>query len=380
MTWHIVTSEYPPQLGGVSDYARLVAGGLARKGDEVHVWAPRIERPRPEVPGVILHDDAGDFARADLKRLDAALNRFPGPRRLFIQWVPHGYGYRSMNVAFCLWVLRRARAHGDTIDIMVHEAFLPFRKDRIKENVAAVVHRLMTIILLRAVTRIWYSIPNWEKLWRPYALGRLIPFTWLPLPSTIPDDAPASDVGDLRARLAGDRRLLIGHFGTFGRDLRALLLRVLVALPTTPENYSVVLIGPGGPEAASELLTRRPDLTGRVTTTGPLAPEAVPSYLNACDVLLQPYTDGVSTRRTSFMAGLALGRPTVTTLGFASEPFWKDSGAAIFAAPDDPSALAAAVTQLLTDSSARARVGEAARRLYRARFDISHIIAALRAS
>ncbi len=328
----------------------------------------------------MLHDEPGTFSPADLTRLDEALDRFPGPRRLFVQWVPHGYGYRSMNVGFCRWVLRRARSHGDIVDIMVHEAFLPFRKDRIKENVAAAVHRVMTVILLRAARRIWYSIPNWETLWRPYTLGRAVPFRWLPLPSTIPATFDAAEIRRVRKELGATDRLLVGHFGTFGRDLRDLLIRVLATLPTTLSDYSVVLIGPGGPEAAAELIALRPDLSGRVSATGPLAPEAVPPYLHACDVLLQPYTDGVSTRRTSFMAGLSLGRPTVTTLGFASEPFWKDSGAAVFAAPDDTTGLAGAVADLLTDASARDRVGSAARELYRARFDISHIIETLRAS
>ena len=29
MIWHIITPEYPPQLGGVSDYTQLIAKGLA---------------------------------------------------------------------------------------------------------------------------------------------------------------------------------------------------------------------------------------------------------------------------------------------------------------------------------------------------------------
>ena len=45
--WHIVTSEYPPDVGGVSDYTRQVAEGLARMGDEVHVWCPRAAEGPP---------------------------------------------------------------------------------------------------------------------------------------------------------------------------------------------------------------------------------------------------------------------------------------------------------------------------------------------
>jgi hypothetical protein len=38
--WHVITPEYPPMLGGVSDYTQSIAKGLAAQGDEVHVWCP----------------------------------------------------------------------------------------------------------------------------------------------------------------------------------------------------------------------------------------------------------------------------------------------------------------------------------------------------
>jgi glycosyltransferase involved in cell wall biosynthesis len=375
--WHIITCEYPPQLGGVSDYTRMVAAGLAAAGESVHVWHPAGSDPRPSDPGVALHDEPGSFSRDDLRRVDAALDRFPGPRRLFVQWVPHGYGYRSMNVGFCLWLLRRARTHGDVVEIMAHEAFLPFRKDRVRENVAALVHRVMTVILLRAASRVWYSIPNWERLWRPYALGKALPFRWLPLPSTIGPAAGSAERRAIREKYAR-QGLLIGHFGTFGQDIRDLLVSILAAIPADTPDYSILLIGPRGEGAAADLLRLRPDLAGRVHATGALPSTSVGPYIGACDVMLQPYTDGVSTRRTSFMAGLGLGRPMVTTLGFASEPLWKESGAAMFAAPSDTAALATAVASLLRDPASRDRLGRMAAELYQSRFDIEHVITALR--
>ena len=43
--WHLVTSEYPPDIGGVSDYTAQLARALAGAGDEVHVWCPGEARP-----------------------------------------------------------------------------------------------------------------------------------------------------------------------------------------------------------------------------------------------------------------------------------------------------------------------------------------------
>ena len=159
MSWHIITSEYPPQVGGVSDYTQLVAEGLAEAGDDVHVWCP----PRctsTASNGVSIHCVCGGFAPRDLRQIDGLLDRFAPPRRLLVQWVPHGFGYHSMNVPFCLWVRKRAR-NGDCVELMVHEPYLEFNPGHLRHVAMASVHRFMTIVLLGAATRVWIAIPAW---------------------------------------------------------------------------------------------------------------------------------------------------------------------------------------------------------------------------
>jgi hypothetical protein len=112
---HIITSEYPPQPGGVSDYTRLVAEGLAQAGEEVHVWCPGTAGESISEGGVHVHSGLGRVTPEDLARVGDELDRFPGPRQMLVQYVPHGYGYRSMNVPFCFWLWRRARKRGDWV-------------------------------------------------------------------------------------------------------------------------------------------------------------------------------------------------------------------------------------------------------------------------
>src|ERR1700687_4819120 len=95
---------------------------------------------------VHIHRELGSLSQGDLRRVGAQLNRFPAPRRILVQWVPHGFGYRSMNLPFTLWLWHRARNRGDKIEIMVHEAFLAF-EGTWRQRAAALVHRLMTIII-----------------------------------------------------------------------------------------------------------------------------------------------------------------------------------------------------------------------------------------
>ena len=111
--------------------------------------------------------------------------------------------------------------------------------------------------------------------------------------------------------------------------------------------------------------------------TGELGSEAAAAHLRACDLLLQPYPDGVSGRRTSLMAGLALGLPIVTTRGPATEPVWED-GLVALAPAEDPAALVAATEALLADPSRRRRLGDDALAGYERHFSIERTIRTLR--
>jgi glycosyltransferase involved in cell wall biosynthesis len=386
--WHVITSEYPPQPGGVSDYTRQVAAGLASVGDAVHVWCPSREQRseiRDQTSGVeernagelVVHRELGSFAPADLRRAGRMLDQFESPRRLLVQWVPHGYGYRAMNVPFCLWLWNRSRK-GDTVEVMAHECFLPYKRWALKQNIAALVQRLMTMILLRAARRVWVSIPAWEGRWRPFAFGRRVPFAWLPVPSNIAVVDDPAGVSMIRAHFGVNGGPLLGHFGTYGRHDRKMLKATLSLLLQSDSGAQVILMGRNSLETRDELVRDRPQLGDVIHATGSLKSEELSLHLSACDVLLQPYQDGVNTRRGSVMAGLAHGRPIVTTAGWLTERVWSKSRAVVLASDKDAAAITGETVRLLGNEAERERLSIAARTLYREKFDVRHVIAALR--
>ena len=376
--WHLITSEYPPQFGGVSDYTRQLAAGLSGQGDEVHVWCPAGGDDPSAAEGVAVHRDFGRFAPADLRRVGRSLDRFPAPRHVLVQWVPHGYGYRSMNVAFCWWLLQRATRHRDRVELMVHEPFLSFDWASPRQNAVALVHRSMTMLLLRAASRVWISIPGWERILRGYALGRKLAFQWLPIFSNIPAASDPARTQAVRRRYADNGRILIGHFGTFGSLIANLLGPILSALAGDPVNQTILLMGERSEQYRRELIQSEPRLESVIQATGQLSAEELSHHLSACDLLIQPYPDGVSTRRGSFMAGLANGKPIVTTTGWLTEPLWFQSDAVAVAPAGDTPAFLEQVRRLREDAGERLRVASAAGKLYQERFDISHTISSLR--
>ena len=370
--WHIITGEYPPSPGGVSDYTYAVAGGLATAGDAVHVWCPEAPGgPRPQ-RGVDVHALAGAWSTADLHALDRALDATPAPRRLLVQWVPHAFGKRSMNVRVCRWIRGRART-GDTLDLMVHEPGLGFGDGALRHDFAAAVHRLMLTILLSRADRVWITIPAWEDLLRPWALGRDITFDWLPVPSTLPIADPAPSV-----RRDGTD-VIVGHFSTYQPAILDALERLLPSLLAAAPEVRIDLLGRGGHEAAERLSAALGDNARRVTASGELDPERLSRRLQACDLVVQPYPDGASTRRTTLMAAMAHGLPIVTTIGRLSEPFWRTSDAILAVPAGDYEAMAHMAADLARRPQRRHDLGAVARATYDARFSLARAVDALRA-
>src|SRR4029077_1505112 len=120
--WHILTGEYPPQPGGVSDYTRLVARGLADAGDDVTIWAPPCGLPGEEYPGITVRRLPDCFSPRSLWLAGRAFDRARDPKRWLVQYVPHAFGWKAANAPFCLWLWSRRR---DGIWVMFHEVAYP---------------------------------------------------------------------------------------------------------------------------------------------------------------------------------------------------------------------------------------------------------------
>ncbi len=319
---HVITPEYPPQPGGVSDYTKQVAEGLAAEGEEVHVWCPSARTalpPEPDLGSIHVHRDLGRVMPADLKALDAKLNGFAAPRQILVQWVPHGYGRRSMNLPFCFWLWRRAKKHGDVVQVMVHEAFLTFEGSW-RQYGAALVHRLMTLILIRAASRAYFSAFECQRRWESLLLGQRIPLQLLPVPSNVGMARDSAKVETIRKRFVPDGGLLLGHFGTYGAPLLSVLEPIVYRLSRETPNQPLLLLGRGSLEFRDHVVGQCPAWAKYLHATGPLSSEELSSYLSACDVLVQPYPDGATTRRGSLMAAISHGKPVMTTSSPVTEP------------------------------------------------------------
>lgn len=292
------------------------------------------------------------------------------PDRVLIQYVPHAFGVKAMNVPFAWWVRRLKRFA--PVWVTFHEVAFPFVRRPLRHNLIAGVNRLMARMAADAADRLFVTTHAWGDLLRRIA-PRCVAPEWLPVPSNLP-----TEVGRVATLPPGVR---VGHFGTYGQSVVDLLDPVLVGVLKTATERVAVLIGRNGVEFRDRFVTRHPDLSGRVVATGELPAADTAAHLAACDLLVQPYPDGVSGRRTSAASSLALGVPLVTNLGALSEGEWATADNGVSLAPESTAAaLIAATEQALALSPAeRAALGAAGRRWYAERFALERLVATLRA-
>lgn len=370
MEWHIVTGEYPPHPGGVSDYTYLLAGALAEQGEDVHIWSPSGCGSTAESDGVQVHPLPSKFGLRWLVALARGVPECSRPNQiLLVQYVPHMYGWKSMNVAFCCWLALRAKTN---LWVMFHEVAFPFKRgQRWRHHVLAIVHRLMAWMILHSANRSFTSTDDYKQMLR--RLAPSVPVDMLRIFSNVRFSGARSSL-DYPKKQEHMRPGTVGIFSSFGHEIRDLLDASLPALLRRSDTR-VLLIGPG--EDFIEGFSRKhPEFKYRLASTGRVEALEAGPYFQNCDVLLQLYPEGASLSRGTLMAALASGVPVVTTRGPVTGPLLEDSGAVAFTDPD-PHSISETVIDLLADTKAAHNLGAAGRRLYDTHFDIGVTLAVL---
>ena len=318
INWVCITPEYPPSVGGVADYTRLVATHLVKACQAVSVLAPT----RGQAPidnGLDVQPVLGEFGPIGFWRGSNFLDRIPRPRRLFLQWVPHGFGFKSMNLLLVVWIWWRVMVRRDQLWIMAHEPFFRFEKSW-KQCVAGSVHRVMVWVLLACADQIFAGNRLWINLllfWTPK--GK--PIHWLPVPSNVPDRYDPQVVSDIKKNLVPDG-ILVGSFGTFGPSTSRLLESCFKELLNKRERTSALFIGKNSDIFATSLIKKNPHFKGRIFGTGSMDSEGLSNHIAACDFFVQLNEEGLSTRNGSLMAILSIGKTGVGNIGAVTDSDW----------------------------------------------------------
>lgn len=370
--WHVITGEYPPDRGGVSDYTQLVARALVAAGDEAHIWSPAKTASLENDRGVIVHRLRGRFDPLTIADLARGLDASPAPRRILVQYVPNAFGFKGMNVPFCAWLASRK----EKLWVMFHEVATPWNAGKLRRDLPlGVVTRFDAALIAKRADEMFVSVPAWEKLLASFVPG-FSHATWSPIPSNFPVEANPELLDAVLTKKRGDGApSWIGHFGTYGGLIATMLSPTVERLLRARNDRRVILLGRGAEKFAMSLPA---EIQANTIVPEVSRPDEIVAQLAACDVILQPYPDGISSRRTSAMASVALGKPVVSHVGAQTEDIWQAARAAVLARDESTHAYVDAVENLLVDPELGRAVGDKARSVYRIQFSIERTIRVLR--
>lgn len=341
----------PPALDGVGDHTRQLARALVASPcvDSVRVLGCSPADPSAFGGGVALTVAEGPLTRAVPRLMDAAR----GADWLLLQYTGFTYGRYGVRPGL-LRAVRRLQRQGTRVALIAHEAYVPPRSPRLTALWLAQGAQFQA--LGRLCDHVFTTTEPWAERYSGW-FGR-DKVSFLRIGSNIAE-VPATTRG-ARLQLGLPKAALIAVvFGGLGTHRDAGVLRAGLHALASAGAACAVYVGPDGRQFRSAAAgTNLP-----VVVLGTLPAEGVSLTLRAADLALAPFIDGVSSRRTSFLACLQHGVATVTTTGPLTGPELLAAGAAgAFAGVryGERAAFADAVAVLASNAERRQHLGATA--------------------
>lgn len=359
----IVAGSLPPRLDGIGDYSAMLAAELARSAT-VTIYCAEPAHPAA-IPSVTIRQAFNPARPQTVKHLRQSIAD-DVPDWLLLQYNPFIYGRRGFNPFLPLTLRAIKKDHpGVRLAVMIHEPFVP---------VLDLKHALMTSWQRWQLRHLAYtadlllcSISAWAKMfgrWFPH-----VPVVHVPVGSNIP--YVKTSRAEARANLSVDvSATVLGVFGSLHSSyLVEWVARAAHALVQEGRRPLVLYVGPTGRVLQAAL--------GGVPLqdVGALPAEAVSRTFAAMDVMLLPYSDGISTRRTTLMSALQHGLPVAGTMGHLTDPVLSaaNGSALLLADVTAQDEFVSNVKRLCADPQLRASISQAGQEMYYNNFSWPHI-------
>ncbi|WP_194174874.1 glycosyltransferase [Desulfofundulus thermobenzoicus] len=331
---------------GVGDYTYRLVEALLQVEEGVRVDVITSADSRISIPAgsrLAIHQ-VSTWSVRGLFPLMRLISR-TGPDVVHIQYPTKGYGTGlAPNLFPLFWRFYRPRV---PVVVTLHEF-----------TIAHPLRKLSTVFLILASRRLVVCDPREERALRRFRWPRGGP-ELIPLGANVPVRF------EYHTQVRVRDCLKLCHFGFLDKSKEGhLLVEVLYSLHREGLPAELLFIGGIKPEEEARLkaLGEEKDVADIVSFTGFCPPDVISRELARADIGLFPFKDGVSLRRTSFIAAMQHGLAVVTTrAGGYLPPGLQDGENVLLVPAGDREAFLQAVRQLAFDPELRLRLGTNAR-------------------
>ncbi len=345
-----VTGEYPPMVGGVGRFTAELASALQMQGAQVAVLTDEQVKETAETDAVPILPARRSWGWRILSDIPVCA-RAAGAEWVHVQFQTAAYRMHPAINALPYFLRRQGLRSAWTY----HDLRVPY----LFPKAGGRLRNWVTRLPLRAADAVVVTNQSdWESVRGQILRGQL---HRIPIGSDIESRQFSAEERSRRraARGYGSEQLVLGYFGFLNASKGGLtLIETLATLAGDGQDVHLLMIGErvGASDETNFRYLQRVEaaisehgLDSRVQWTGHQSDAEVAADLSAIDVLVMPYEDGMSMRRSTLTAALANGCAIVTTHPQDPTPELRADSDLVLVPPRDPAAAAEAVRRIAQD-------------------------------
>jgi glycosyltransferase involved in cell wall biosynthesis len=273
-------------------------------------------------------------------------------------WSKRGFPFRMLGV---VRVLREA---GTQVGVVFHDVE-PYSGTRVVDSIRRTAQIRTMQRLVKAADAAVFTVPTAKLSWKVPSAKKV---TFIPVGANLPNPSlrESRASGGVSTALPRERLPTVAVFGITGgaagkQEIADIAGAVRFASGDI-SNLRLTVLGRNSHTAESDLREALGELPVEVRVLGVLPADEVVRELCASDVLLF-VRGGISSRRSSAIAGIACGLPVIGFTGTETAPPVTGAGI-VLVNPQVKEALGAALRRVLTDAGYRAELARRNRDAY----------------
>ena len=340
----MISGDYPPIRGGISDYTKILFNNLKKQMGSGNVFLITSKEASKEDKNII--NEIKKWNLRGILKIISLVKKIK-PDIIHIQYPASQYGFKP-SVNFLPFLLKINGCSGPIISTL-HEFSNRSLLGKIRLVPNIIFSNKTLVVSQNYIEDILYFLWPLKNLLKKK-------FVYIPIgPNILPYKTKLEDIKKIKKQITINHQdAILCCFGSIrkGKGIEMLIdvFQEIISGPTT-KNIRLIFIGQCKGEYCLGIkkIVLEKKLSQHIIFTNYISEEDTSKYLFASDICVLPFSDGVSTKRGSFLAPLFHNIPIITTQSSFTPPELINYKNIILTKPNDKKDLEMAIKKLIMD-------------------------------